>query len=47
VPIYLSDCARLFDLDEWRPRRSAEDVLADIYEWVAADPESIAAALMA
>ncbi len=45
VPIYLSDCARLFDLDEWRPRRSAEDVLADIYEWVAADPERIAEAL--
>lgn len=45
VPIYLSDCARLFDLDEWRPRRSAEDVLADIYEWVASDEDRIAAAL--
>jgi CDP-paratose 2-epimerase len=45
VPIYLSDCARLFGLDEWRPRRSAEQVLTDIHEWVAADPERIAAAL--
>jgi CDP-paratose 2-epimerase len=45
VPIYLSDCARLFDLDEWRPRRSARQVLADIHEWVAADEERIAAAL--
>jgi CDP-paratose 2-epimerase len=45
VPIYLSDCARLFELDEWRPRRSAEQVLTDIYEWVAADEERIAAAL--
>jgi CDP-paratose 2-epimerase len=45
VPIYLSDCARLFALDEWRPRRSAEQVLADIHEWIAADPERIAAAL--
>jgi CDP-paratose 2-epimerase len=45
VPIYLSDCARLFDLDEWRPRRSAEDVLADIYEWVASDEDRIADAL--
>jgi hypothetical protein len=35
----------LFDLDEWRPRRSAEDVLADIYEWVASDEDRIAAAL--
>jgi CDP-paratose 2-epimerase len=45
VPIYLSDCARLFELDEWRPRRSAEQVLADIHEWVASDEERIAAAL--
>lgn len=45
VPIYLSDCARLFGLDEWRPRRSAEQVLADIHEWIAADEERIAAAL--
>ena len=45
VPIYLSDCARLFGLDQWRPRRSARDVLSDIHAWVAADPERIAAAL--
>ncbi|HSS31983.1 MAG TPA: NAD-dependent epimerase/dehydratase family protein [Solirubrobacterales bacterium] len=45
VPIYLSDCARLFGLDEWRPRRSARDVLTDIHTWVASDPERIAAAL--
>jgi CDP-paratose 2-epimerase len=45
VPIYLSDCARLFELDEWRPRRGAEQVLADIHDWIAADEERIAAAL--
>jgi CDP-paratose 2-epimerase len=45
VPIYLSDCTRLFSLDEWRPRRSAEQVLADIHEWIAADEERIAQAL--
>ncbi|MGH2936950.1 MAG: NAD-dependent epimerase/dehydratase family protein [Solirubrobacterales bacterium] len=45
VPIYLSDCARLFNSDEWRPQRSAEQVLADIHAWVAADPERIAEAL--
>jgi CDP-paratose 2-epimerase len=45
VPIYLSDCARLFGLDEWRPRRSAEQVLADIHDWVASDEERIAEAL--
>lgn len=45
VPIYLSDCAKLFDLDEWRPRRCAEQVLADIHAWIAADEERIAEAL--
>lgn len=45
VPVYLSDCGKLFGLDEWRPRRSAEQVLADIHEWVASDPERIARAL--
>jgi len=45
VPIYLSDCARLFRLDGWRPRRGAEQVLADIHEWIAADEERIADAL--
>jgi CDP-paratose 2-epimerase len=45
VPIYLSDCAQLFGMDEWRPRRSAEQVLADIHDWIATDPARIAEAL--
>ncbi len=45
VPVYLSDCAKLFDLDQWRPRRSAEQVLTDIHEWIGTDEERIAAAL--
>jgi CDP-paratose 2-epimerase len=45
VPIYLSDCTRLFGVDEWRPSRSAEQVLSDINDWIAEDPERIAAAL--
>ncbi|HVY97543.1 MAG TPA: NAD-dependent epimerase/dehydratase family protein [Solirubrobacterales bacterium] len=45
VPIYLSDCAKLYALDEWRPRRSARQVLADIHEWIAADEQRIAQAL--
>jgi CDP-paratose 2-epimerase len=45
VPIYLSDCAKLFSLSNWRPRRSVEQVLADIHEWIAADHERIATAL--
>jgi len=45
VPVYLSDCARLFGLDQWRPQRSAEQVLADIHQWIAADDARIADAL--
>ena len=45
VPIYLSDCAKLFGLDEWRPRRSAEQVLTDIHAWIAADEDRISQAL--
>jgi CDP-paratose 2-epimerase len=45
VPVYISDCAKLFGLDEWRPRRGAEQVLADIHRWIAADEELIAQAL--
>jgi CDP-paratose 2-epimerase len=45
VPIYLSDCERIFNLDEWRPRRSAEQVLTDIHEWISSDQDRIARAL--
>lgn len=45
VPIYLSDCSRLFGLDEWRPRRGAEQILTDIHSWIAADEARIAQAL--
>jgi CDP-paratose 2-epimerase len=45
VPVYLSDCTKLFSLDDWRPRRSAEQVLTDIHDWIAADETRIAEAL--
>ncbi len=45
VPVYLSDCGKLFEFDEWRPRRGARQVLADIDAWIAADEERIGRAL--
>ena len=45
VPVYLSDCGALFEFDEWRPRRSARQVLADIDAWIASDEERIGQAL--
>jgi CDP-paratose 2-epimerase len=45
IPVYLSDCARLFDFDQWRPRRDARRTLSDIDAWIAADEERIGRAL--
>jgi CDP-paratose 2-epimerase len=45
VPIYISDCAKLFAMDDWRPRRDAEQILSDYYAWILADPERIGSAL--
>jgi CDP-paratose 2-epimerase len=45
IPVYLSDCARLFEHTEWRPRRSAEETLSDIHEWIVSDEDGIARAL--
>jgi CDP-paratose 2-epimerase len=45
VPIYLSDCAKLFEFDDWRPRRDPRRVLAEIHDWIAADEERIGHAL--
>jgi CDP-paratose 2-epimerase len=34
VPVYLSDCGRLYSLTDWRPARSARDVLEDTSDWI-------------
>jgi CDP-paratose 2-epimerase len=39
VPIYLSDCERLFGLDDWRPRRGAQHRCPGRGEGVAADAD--------
>jgi CDP-paratose 2-epimerase len=45
VRIYLSDCARLRGLTEWRPRREPRRVLEDIVAWVAGNERAVRAAL--
>ena len=45
VPVYISDCRRLFGLTDWRPRRSAEEILADIHAWIAEHEASVRSAL--
>ena len=45
VPIYLSDCSRLFAHTDWRPRRDARAILADILAWVEKHEAAVRAAL--
>ena len=45
VPIYLSNCSKLFERTGWRPRRDAREVLADIHKWTIANEAKIAEAL--
>jgi CDP-paratose 2-epimerase len=34
VRVYISDCAALAELSDWRPQRSALDILTDIHTWI-------------
>lgn len=45
VPVYLSDCSRLFSLSAWRPHRSPHDVLADLLEWTVENEGAVGEAL--
>jgi CDP-paratose 2-epimerase len=45
IPIYISDCGQLFGLTDWRPRRTARQVLEDIHAFIDANAATIDAAL--
>jgi CDP-paratose 2-epimerase len=45
VPIYLSDCSRLYSLTPWRPRRGPREALADLLGWVVEHEASLKTAL--
>jgi len=45
VPIFLADCARLFERTEWRPSRDPRRTLSDIHRWTADHESSLAQAL--
>jgi CDP-paratose 2-epimerase len=42
VPVFLADCARLFERTGWRPQRDPRRTLADIHEWTTANESSLA-----
>jgi CDP-paratose 2-epimerase len=45
VPLYLSDCAKLHTLTDWRPRRGSREVLRDIHDWIRAHGRDLERAL--
>ena len=45
IPVYLSDCTRLYEHTTWRPRHTARDILEDIAAWTAAHEDEIVSAL--
>ena len=46
VRIYLSDCRRLFEHTDWRPRRDARQTLADTLDWIERNERAVRAALI-
>jgi CDP-paratose 2-epimerase len=46
VPIYLSDCGRLFQRTDWRPRQTPHNILAEIHVWVENNEAALERALV-
>jgi CDP-paratose 2-epimerase len=45
VPLYASDCSRLFERTTWRPRRPPRAVLEDTFTWIRENERAVLAAL--
>jgi CDP-paratose 2-epimerase len=45
LPLYISDCQRLFEHDDWRPTRDADRILRDIDAWIGANERAVRDAL--
>jgi CDP-paratose 2-epimerase len=41
VPLYVSDCSRLFSRSDWRPKCSVESIVADIFQWIRANEAAL------
>jgi CDP-paratose 2-epimerase len=45
IPLYISDCAKLFSATDWRPTRDAKQILVDTFEWIRAHESAVLSAL--
>jgi CDP-paratose 2-epimerase len=46
VPLYISDCSRLFERTDWRPSRTPRGILAEIQMWIEDHEPALEAALI-
>jgi CDP-paratose 2-epimerase len=45
IPVYISDCTRLFGLTDWRPSADQTAILTDTYSWIVENERALALAL--
>jgi CDP-paratose 2-epimerase len=45
VPLYVSDCTRLFARTDWRPRRTPRQTLGDTLDWIEANERALLGAV--
>lgn len=34
IPLYISDCSKLFGVTDWRPRRTIQNIAEDVFVWI-------------
>lgn len=34
IPLYISDCSKLFNVTNWRPKKSIKALASDVFEWI-------------
>lgn len=45
IPIYISDCSKVYGMSDWRPRRGPAEILTDIHDWILAHESALTNAL--
>lgn len=41
IPLYISDCQRLFSITKWRPQKTLNDIIADTAKWITDNQSSL------
>ena len=41
IPIYITDCDRIYQKTQWQPEIKPEQTFADIYNWIVANEDNL------